>query len=936
MDRHQLKLCQGWFGRRLTGLIFAGLFGMLPLDPIYADPPGSQPDQPLTVPVTATSSPSESPANPGDIDGRIQQWIAELSSTEYSTRRQAFMELWKQGAVALPAVRAALSTSDQQTISNAKVLENLLNLGISPAENDDLAELLKLSPTNWDAVLRSVGQKGYWQLAADVIRNQKPLLNTIRDSYPPDQFCKLMQIAFDQGNIYQAWPVVSQGLSPVYRFYLTELTRKQLQAEYRDQIPADIVKSLNVVEDEAALDVDDRALLYLFTGRAKEAWELNPSPRVKQRIIYHSAEWEWLKDPAVTALSISGGANNLLRRTRLAAYSRLAYDNAKSDELVQQLRQEFEKADLSSTKNTPGMLQDILKALLVCGEGELVDELVQKNSFTVDVDYYTSRFQHEKALKKFGLDPKLENFDEWLSELPGKLNPNGPDVIAGTNRMDSYMELTRFLTHTGFTAQGKKLYLTLLESLRRLSGREVLENWTELLRRSEDHQLRQYLLEYLDANDSKLKPEERRIVLSQVFSEWQNTAEKLWQHAPAELAKVDGQSMRWRLLERLWKYDRTLVQDEESVGRIETWFNTAVREASKGEEATDGAVGELAMVAVRLGLRKQALAMVRTETTRNVLSDMAEMLTANGSLEAAGKWWESAIGQVPDQHMWIRRYADVLLMQGEAESAAKYETSIWLRPMENQQLQADDTTYAMTAEKYFDAGSYDLAQQYAEVALALGEIGEQGWRARRMAAMALEREDYATAARGSRIMILTLMATAGNFLRTPIDSLQFLQYYAGQDMMCNAAHEIQSGRMASALVNIRKFESISPSSIEICEHCYPLLVKAGEQAAADELLNRCAARMLKHLDAWPNDSNSHNNLAWMLARCNTRLPEAIEHATKAVELSDRSPTYVDTLAEAEFQAGHIDRAIELARECTESDPRHAHFQKQLARFRAAR
>ncbi len=72
----------------------------------------------------------------------------------------------------------------------------------------------------------------------------------------------------------------------------------------------------------------------------------------------------------------------------------------------------------------------------------------------------------------------------------------------------------------------------------------------------------------------------------------------------------------------------------------------------------------------------------------------------------------------------------------------------------------------------------------------------------------------------------------------------------------------------------------------------------------------------------------------MFARCNTRIPEAIEHAKKAVELSERSPTYVDTLAEAEFCAGHLEQAIELARECTEADPRHAHYQKQLQRFRS--
>ncbi len=160
-----------------------------------------------------------------------------------------------------------------------------------------------------------------------------------------------------------------------------------------------------------------------------------------------------------------------------------------------------------------------------------------------------------------------------------------------------------------------------------------------------------------------------------------------------------------------------------------------------------------------------------------------------------------------------------------------------------------------------------------------------------------------------------------------------VQYYTGQDLLCAAASDIQAGRIEAGLSHIAKFENLMPAGIEICEHCYPLLVKAGHQAEADAMLERYTTRMLKHLEAWPKDANSHNNLAWMFARCNARLPQALEHATKAVDISERSPTYVDTLAEIEFRMGHVDKAIELARECISIDPRHTHYQKQLQRFK---
>lgn len=924
MDRHQISLCQGWPGQFL--MLYVALIIASP----FLAMPGLADDPPLSVNAQAGAAQLGSK----ETDERIGQWIVELSSGEYATRRNAFMELWKQGPAALSAVRNALNASDQQTISSAKMLENLLRLGIAPSENGDLTELLQLSASNWEATLRSVAQKGHWRLAADVMRNHPNLLQNIRESYSPDRFCRLVQIAFEQGDAYQSWPVVALGLSPERRFYLTEITRKQLQQYYKDKIPEDIESLLNVAGDEKTLEVDDRALLYLFSGRVQEAWNLNPSARVKQRIIFHSAKWEWLKDPAVASLSVAAGNNSLLRRARLAAYSRLSGDDAKCNEIVAELRQELEKSRADMDKNShAGSIRDIIKALIVCGEGQFVNEIIERYNVTVDVDYHTYLLQHDKVFSSFGLEKNLNNFDEWLVELPGKLNPNGPQAVGSAIRFAGYLELTRFLVHTGFPEQARKLYTALITASRRLSVRESLEKWNELLTNSTDHQIRQFLLEYLDENDSTLKPEERRLILARVFSDWENTVEKLYQHVPAELSQVDGKAKRWSLLDRLWKYDRTLVQNEAAVQQIEKWLTTAVREASKGEETMDQAVGELATVALRLGLRKQALNMVRSETTRNILADMAEMLTANNSFEAAGKWWESAIGQLPDQHMWIRRYADVLLMQGEAEIAAKYESSIWLRPLGNHQLQTSDITYAIIAEKYYDAGSFDLAQQYSEAAVALGDPGEQGWRGRRMASIAIEREDYKTAARGNRIYILNLLMSPGNIARTPLDAIQYFQYFAGQDLLSAAANDIQAGQFNSAMSNISKFESILPSGIEICEHCYPLLVKAGKQKEADELLERCNARMLTHLKAWPNDSNAHNNLAWMLARCNVYIPEALEHATKAVELSHRAPTYVDTLAEAEYRAGHLDRAIELASECIESDPRHAHYQIQLQRFR---
>ncbi len=760
---------------------------------VHADPPP-----------TAQSNQSGEQIAQADLAGlesRIQEWITGLGSGEYATRRRAFLELWKQGSVALPAVRRALTTSDQQTVSAARVLENLLNLGLSPTDNDELAELLQLSESNWEETIHSLGQKGYWSMAADVLRSKPELVNGIRENYPVNRFSRLLQIAFEQGDAFQAWPVIAQGLSPERRFYLTELTRKHLRERYKDGLPEKIEQALDIVPAPDELPVDERALYLLYTGRTQAAWDLNPSPRVKQRIIFHTANWQWLQDPAVKALSLGASNNVHVERARAAAYCRFANDDAGYDEHIKWLREQLQPAEGQKPVTLPEAAKtELVRALIFCGEGSLVEKLYESNIKALDTEHLTTHFQHAAILEKFQLEPKLENFDEWLAELPGKLNPNGPQTIAGTNRVESYMDLVRFLTHTGKVKQAEELYRALFDSSRQLSGRDGWEKWSNLIARSEDHQIRRFLLKYLEDNDARLKPEERRISLVRLFPEWSNSVDKLWQLAPAELVKVDGHKSAWHLLERLWRYDRTLVSDEHGEKLIEKWLNDAIRASSKVEESADQSRSELATVALKLGMRRQALTITRAQTTSMTLADMAELLTVNNSLEAASKWWETGIAQLPDKHPWVRRYADVLLMQGERDLAERYEASIWLRPLGNRQLQNEDVPYGLAANNYFEAGEYDLAQQYSEVAVELSEPLELVYWVRRLTPIAIEREDYETAARSSRIYLLTLLASGSGPFRTQSDSLQFYEYFCGPRVagQCRERDSSRSNRECSA------------------------------------------------------------------------------------------------------------------------------------------
>jgi predicted Zn-dependent protease len=60
----------------------------------------------------------------------------------------------------------------------------------------------------------------------------------------------------------------------------------------------------------------------------------------------------------------------------------------------------------------------------------------------------------------------------------------------------------------------------------------------------------------------------------------------------------------------------------------------------------------------------------------------------------------------------------------------------------------------------------------------------------------------------------------------------------------------------------------------------------------------------------PKDTGAMNELAWFLAVHDRALPEAIEVAQRAISLQPNDPILYDTLAEAQYRAGALARAID--------------------------
>jgi len=75
-----------------------------------------------------------------------------------------------------------------------------------------------------------------------------------------------------------------------------------------------------------------------------------------------------------------------------------------------------------------------------------------------------------------------------------------------------------------------------------------------------------------------------------------------------------------------------------------------------------------------------------------------------------------------------------------------------------------------------------------------------------------------------------------------------------------------------------------------------------------------------------------NNLAWLCARCNRRLTDAMKFADQAVAAEPDNSAYIDTDAECHFRAGDKADAIKLETRALQLTPNDTFMMGQLQRF----
>jgi tetratricopeptide (TPR) repeat protein len=151
-------------------------------------------------------------------------------------------------------------------------------------------------------------------------------------------------------------------------------------------------------------------------------------------------------------------------------------------------------------------------------------------------------------------------------------------------------------------------------------------------------------------------------------------------------------------------------------------------------------------------------------------------------------------------------------------------------------------------------------------------------------------------------------------------------------------HKVQAkaalveGKADEMLSELGRCERLLPGDVRLIVEFAPKLDKAGQGDAADLLLAQAFNVHHQVCDDFPKSATYLNNTAWLCARSQRRLDDALDLAQKALALAPSEAAYYDTLAEVHFQRGDRDAAVAAAKKALELAPGNVLFVKRLKHF----
>ncbi|MCA9190530.1 MAG: hypothetical protein KDB03_02160 [Planctomycetales bacterium] len=890
----------------------------------------------------------------GALETRIEQDILALSDSEFQTRREAFLDLLAIGPDALPQISSAKDLPNRTQSEAAAALELLLQLGIGSEHPDMPADLLEALTHGATISIIDLCQRGQWELALRLIDADRLLTNPMSPEFLY-QMDRIVTLAVSQGDCKLAWPIMRAKLPPTYASWIASAAGVE-------------APTLNEADPEV------KAWQLLFAGQPKAALEIpNLNPRTRITLLCRLARWtELISEDSLTAISGSGRspAHQAVRAVLLEFANEFEQSNFTWEQLlkieVETNSEHPEESDSIASESAPAKAavqlvrnmqsdpevelhaRQLMYALLISGSMEAADAIAKERDQPWRRNYFLSRGNYDDVFSQAGLKPDLSNFAPWVDELRPKLT----EPTFQFEKYEEATEIASLLISLGQSERAERLLTSLMDiaaepALSR-NANEALEAqlWSGyIIRHLSRAEQRQMLFELVKSRYHRLSRPCQDAILQGIFPEIEESAKALLYSVPRSLAKqAEGLEIgvaNWQALEHLYQYDRAWFgENYEAI--ITEWLSRARDQAvSNRRFAASRILSELSDTAMGFGLVDLATELASGDGYRSAANilDLAQINMKLGRWSSAADYF-SILRRSGYRYHSLPQEIESLVLAGRYEEAEVVEESRWLHAMPAYDNSEESMSYFRVGQNALDREDEELACEYFEPAYLLSDpdsyesfiVAYSYSRALDATSRHLEAADL------RRSILVDSLRERSRFAETfsmSVRSLGWLMDLVQTERLQRALDEIKNQRFETAMRHLKTAHRVQPFDIESVVQCFPPLVLAGQKDLAQELFDLYDQSMKQHLEKWPADSMSLNNLAWMYAKCDQNLEYAAQLAHRAVAIAPNSATYLDTLAEIQFRRGLVEAAIISMQQCVHIDPRTNHYRKQLARFRQA-
>jgi tetratricopeptide (TPR) repeat protein len=860
------------------------------------------------------------PPTPDEVEAAVRQ----LGDDDFTTREQASATLWRAGRAALSVLEAAAESEDREVATRAREVLEKVRLGVTPETPPELIGLLSSFQRGGldqkRAVLNQLRQKQQQNMMFMLIRGESDanLRKQLAREYVGDGRRMAMEL-IASGDDAGAEEMLTWGAAVdtsgrsqrdyaaflLVRGRLKEKTeglrRPGLQS---DPDTARLVCYMQVAQGE----------LELAFGLAKAVGD----KLLKADLAYRLQDWKTLAEPELLP-----GNEGLERLGFTASFQRLAGNPAASQQAIDGL------VDLA--RKQPAQTYMISEGLMANGRWQEAHELFAKSNPDQGFALLSAQLRFEEAFKLAGIDDPHNAVEPFIE----RTKVIGSKGVPGVHNLHLGLRVVRTLDSLGERPAAEEL-LAKLEEFAIDDDRKAALLKTEFDLGLRDRAARR--------GDQMLKvPSLTSRVMYAIRPKgvlW--SAMPLWEFLKARSPSKPGEEVLIELM-TLLDPQRELAEGQ-SLADLGQELEKSMQGAplAKRAEAMH-VVAELCLLRgnaklAREYVEKQAAAYDEFKPDERYADQphpAAAPLRRAGDLYAQERDWTRAAEQYEKAWELFKRNPAPLYLQGRMLAEAGEEAK-GRRLMDRAQLLvlADARGRQEIAAALQQLGFEQEAREQWELVLKFGPFesweGTDAWAMReacRVVANQIGKTDKPRAAFLWERYLLYMIKTNTSF--------NDVAGYAEIVRLIHSAKAtalLDQGKIDEALAEHQLAFAAQPGDVDAIEQILPKLIAAGRKDDADKVFDQMYEAYEKVCRSFPSAARFHNDLAWLAARNDRRLDDALQHAEEAVRLKPDMMGYVDTLAEVHFRRGNREKAIELEKQAIEREPKNKNFQEQLKRF----